>query len=69
MSIIFASILGIFLPTVDTRGVVIERFAKAVRGEGSVPVSGQEARQALEVVRAAYLSQERGQPVAAPVRE
>jgi UDP-N-acetyl-2-amino-2-deoxyglucuronate dehydrogenase len=59
----------IALPKVDSRALVIERFAQAVRGEGSVPVSGQEARQALEIVRAAYLSQERGQPVEAPVRE
>jgi len=59
----------ITLPKVDTRAVVIARFAQALRGKGSVPVSGQEARQALEIVRAAYLSQERGQPVEAPVME
>jgi UDP-N-acetyl-2-amino-2-deoxyglucuronate dehydrogenase len=56
-------------PKVNTRALVIERFAKAVRGEGPVPVTGLEARQALEIVRAAYLSQERGHPVEAPVQE
>jgi len=53
----------------DTRAQVIGGFAKAVRGGGEVPVPAGEARRALEIVRAAYLSQERGRPVEAPVQE
>ena len=57
------------LPKAHTRTQTIAEFAKAVRGEGEVPVPAREARRALEIVRAAYLSQERGRPVEAPVQE
>ncbi len=53
----------------DSRGVCVEGFARAILEGGQVPVSGEEGRRALEIVRGAYLSMERGRPVEFPVQE
>ena len=53
----------------DSRRRHVEDFAAAVATDGEPPVSGREARRALEIIRGAYLSMERGGPVAFPVVE
>jgi len=47
----------------------VEDFAVAVATDGEPPVSGRQARRALEIIRGAYLSMERGRPVDFPVVE
>jgi predicted dehydrogenase len=53
----------------NTRGKVVEEFARAVTSGGEVPISGREGRRSLEIVRGAYLSMKRGSPVEFPVKE
>ena len=53
----------------NTRGTVVEGFARAVVSGGEAPVSGREGRRSLEIVRGAYLSMKRGSPVEFPGKE
>lgn len=53
----------------DGRTRHVEDFARAVTDDGDAPVSGVEARRALEIVRGAYISGELHQPVAFPITE
>lgn len=51
------------------RKAVVEGFSRAIRDGAEVPISGEQGRRALEIVRGAYLSMERGAPVEFPVQE
>lgn len=53
----------------ESRQTCVDGFIRAVREGAEIPVSGTQARRALEVVRGAYLSMERGAPVRFPVQE
>jgi len=53
----------------DGRRRHVEDFAEAVLADAEPPVPGRQGRRALEIVRGAYLSMERGGPVAFPVEE
>jgi len=53
----------------DGRTRHVEDFALAVTDGGEVPVPGEQARRALEIVRGAYLSGRRGEVVMFPVTE
>jgi predicted dehydrogenase len=50
-------------PKTDSRTKVIEEFARAVRGEGRLTVTGESALSSLKVVEGAYTSQDLGRPV------
>jgi len=54
---------------VDTRTVMVDRFAEAIKTGGEVPVSGVQGRRALEIARGAYLSMQQGGPVTFPVQD
>jgi len=47
----------------------VEDFAKAVLEDAAPPVPGRQGRRALEIVRGAYLSMQRGRPLTFPVDE
>ncbi len=47
----------------------VEDFAAAVGDDTDPPVAARQARRALEIVRGAYLSMQRGAPVTFPVQE
>lgn len=48
-------------------GVLLAAMADAIRKDAPPPVSGEEARAAVELVLAVYRSQEEGQPIALPL--
>ncbi len=53
----------------DTRQVAVDEFARAVLAGREVPVTGEQGRRVLEIVRGAYLSMRRGGPQAFPIQE
>ncbi len=54
---------------IDGRRRHVDGFARAVMEGGEAPVSGRDARRALEIVRGAYISGRTGEPVKFPVVE
>jgi len=53
----------------DARAAAADAFAQAILEGREVPVPGAHGRRALEIVRGAYLSMQRGRPVTFPVQE
>ena len=53
----------------NTRSVMVDAFADAVFTDAEVPVPVRQGRRALEIVRGALLSMQRGAPVEFPVKE
>lgn len=54
---------------VDARRLLVDGFARAVADGTPAPVSGEEARRALEIVRGAYLAGQRHAAVSFPVQD
>jgi len=53
----------------NSRTSYVDAFAEAVLNDAAPPVDGREGRRSLEIARGAYLSMQRGAPVAFPVAE
>ena len=53
----------------NSRRTYVDLFARAVLEGGDVPVDGRTGRRSTEIARGAYLSMQRGAPVAFPVEE